>query len=175
LRFRNSGCRPILKLSVHSGSDKFSIYPIIRKVLKKYNVGVHLKTAGTTWLEEVIGIASAGGDGLILAKEIYSRAYNRMDELMKPYATVLNIDPDRLPVPGVVNAWESDEFVNSLRHIQSERLYNPDFRQLLHVGYKIAAEMGLDYQNALVLYEEYVAPNVTENIYSRHIVPLFIA
>lgn len=94
---------------------------------------------------------------------------------MKPYATVLNIDPDRLPVPGVVNAWESDEFVNSLRHIQSERLYNPDFRQLLHVGYKIAAEMGLDYQNALVLYEEYVAPNVTENIYSRHIVPLFIA
>ncbi|MBU0710832.1 tagaturonate epimerase family protein [bacterium] len=164
-----------LKLSVHSGSDKFSIYPIIRKVLKKYNVGVHLKTAGTTWLEEVIGIASVGGDGLILAKEIYSQAYHRKDELMKPYATVLDIDPDRLPVPGVVNAWKSDEFVNSLRHIQSERLYNPDFRQLLHVGYKIAVEMGLDYQNALVLYEEYVAPNVTENIYSRHIVPLFIA
>jgi len=169
------GLSPDLKLSVHSGSDKFSIYPKIRKLLRKHNVGVHLKTAGTTWLEEVIGIASADGDGLRLAKEIYSRAFDRKDELMKPYATVLDINPERLPTPDEVNTWNCEEFVNSLRHIQSEKLYNPDFRQLLHVGYKIAAEMGTEFQNALVQYEKYIAANVTDNIFNRHIVPLFIA
>ena len=50
-----------LKLSVHSGSDKFSIYPEMAKVIKKYDKGIHVKTAGTTWLEEVIGLALAGG------------------------------------------------------------------------------------------------------------------
>src|SRR5277367_5836922 len=41
-----------LKLSVHSGSDKFSIYGPIRRGLRRWNAGVHVKTAGTTWLEE---------------------------------------------------------------------------------------------------------------------------
>ncbi|HVY71028.1 MAG TPA: tagaturonate epimerase family protein, partial [Verrucomicrobiae bacterium] len=63
-----------LKLSVHSGSDKFSLYPIIRRVLPKFKAGLHLKTAGTTWLEELIGLAEAGGAGLALAKEIYAEA-----------------------------------------------------------------------------------------------------
>ncbi|MFA7104553.1 MAG: tagaturonate epimerase family protein [Dysgonamonadaceae bacterium] len=52
-----------LKLSVHSGSDKFSIYPIMAKVIKKHDKGLHLKTAGTTWLEEVIGLSMSGGEG----------------------------------------------------------------------------------------------------------------
>ena len=42
---------------------------------------MHLKTAGTTWLEEVIGLAEAGGDGLAIAKEIYAQALDRIDEL----------------------------------------------------------------------------------------------
>ena len=70
-----------LKLSVHSGSDKFSIYPAIRRALAKHGAGVHVKTAGTTWLEEVIGLAEAGGAGLALAKEIYAEALSHMDEL----------------------------------------------------------------------------------------------
>ena len=53
-----------LKLSVHSGSDKFSIYAPIRRSIAKFGAGLHLKTAGTTWLGEVIGLAEAGGDGL---------------------------------------------------------------------------------------------------------------
>ena len=52
-----------LKLSVHSGSDKFSIYPAIHATMKRFDAGVHLKTAGTTWLEELIGLAEAGGEG----------------------------------------------------------------------------------------------------------------
>jgi NAD(P)-dependent dehydrogenase (short-subunit alcohol dehydrogenase family) len=53
-----------LKLSVHSGSDKFSLYPIINRLAKKHRAGLHVKTAGTTWLEEIIGLAEAGGEGL---------------------------------------------------------------------------------------------------------------
>lgn len=59
-----------LKLSVHSGSDKFSIYEPIAKALKRFDAGLHIKTAGTTWLEELIGLALAGGDELTIAKEI---------------------------------------------------------------------------------------------------------
>ena len=44
-----------LKLSVHSGSDKFTIYPVLAEIIAKYDKGIHVKTAGTTWLEEVIG------------------------------------------------------------------------------------------------------------------------
>ena len=45
-----------LKLSIHSGSDKFSIYPIMGRLIRKYGAGIHIKTAGTTWLEEIIGL-----------------------------------------------------------------------------------------------------------------------
>src|SRR5882724_5565890 len=58
-----------LKLSVHSGSDKFSIYPAIRRAIRKTGAGLHVKTAGTTWLEELIGLASAGVDGVQIAKD----------------------------------------------------------------------------------------------------------
>ncbi len=73
-----------LKLSVHSGSDKFSLYPVIHRAIKKHGAGLHLKTAGTTWLEELIGLAAAGGEGLTVAQEVYAAAYDRIDELCKP-------------------------------------------------------------------------------------------
>jgi hypothetical protein len=74
-----------LKLSIHSGSDKFSIYKPIHDAVKKFNAGVHLKTAGTTWLEELIGLAEAGGTGLEIAKEVYSEAYAHREELCAPF------------------------------------------------------------------------------------------
>ncbi|MEL7121289.1 MAG: tagaturonate epimerase family protein [Bacteroidota bacterium] len=43
-----------LKLSIHTGSDKYSLYPIINQLIKKHDAGLHVKTAGTTWLEELI-------------------------------------------------------------------------------------------------------------------------
>ncbi|HEV2764392.1 MAG TPA: tagaturonate epimerase family protein, partial [Pyrinomonadaceae bacterium] len=81
-----------LKLSVHSGSDKFSIYEPIRKALQRTGAGIHVKTAGTTWLEEIIGLAESGGEGLKLAKEIYAKAIDDIDALCAPYATVIDID-----------------------------------------------------------------------------------
>jgi hypothetical protein len=162
-----------LKLSVHSGSDKFSIYPVMADVIKKYNKGLHVKTAGTTWLEEVIGLALAGGDALEAAKEIYIRALSRKDELCAPYADVIDIDASQLPTPEVVNAWDGETFAQTLRHIPGHALYNPNFRQLIHVGYKIAAEMGDKYYQLLEQNAEVIGGCVEENIYDRHLKRLF--
>ncbi len=163
-----------LKLSVHSGSDKFSLYKHINKAVKKFNTGLHLKTAGTTWLEELIGLAMAGGDGFAIAKEVYTKALGRYDELCAPYSTVIDIDKGRLPTPGMIEKWTGHDFANALRHDQSCSRYNRDLRQMLHVGYKVAAEMGDRYLNALEKFETIVAQNVTENLYNRHIKPIFI-
>ncbi len=163
-----------LKLSVHSGSDKFSIYAAIRAGMEECGAGVHLKTAGTTWLEEVIGLAEAGGTGLALAKEIYAEAYAHADELCAPYATVIDIRNDRLPLPAAVSSWTSEQFVRALRHNQADPAYNPDLRQLLHVGFKIAAKIGDRYLQALDEHRETIARNVTENLFERHIRPLFL-
>jgi len=163
-----------LKLSVHSGSDKFSIYKPIRELTKKYDTGVHVKTAGTTWLEELIGLAEAGDEGLELAKAIYSRALDRFDELTGPYATVIDVQLEGLPTAAEVNGWSGDKFANTLRHDQSNPDFNLQFRQLLHCGYKVAAEYGDTYFDALDKYKDIIAKNVTENIFERHIKPLFI-
>ncbi|MEA4984830.1 hypothetical protein SDC9_40270 [bioreactor metagenome] len=162
-----------LKLSVHSGSDKFSIYPIMADIIKKYDKGLHLKTAGTTWLEEVIGLAKAGDEGLILAKQIYANSYNRKDELCAPYADVIEIDGSALPSVEEVNSWKSDKYVNTLRHIPGHPDYNANFRQLIHVAYKVAAEMDETYTNLLKKYAEVIGGCVEENIYDRHLKRLF--
>ncbi len=163
-----------LKLSVHSGSDKFSIYAPIHQAIRKYDAGLHLKTAGTTWLEELIGLASAGGDGLNIAQQIYRQALARYDELCGPYATVIDIDKNQLPSPDEVDKWSDEQFADALRHDRSCPQYNLHFRQLLHVGYKIAAEMGNQYLDALEQHEVSIAPHVTENLFERHIKPVFI-
>ena len=172
---RQYGFPASLKLSVHSGSDKFSIYGPIRRALRRSGAGVHLKTAGTTWLEEIIGLAAPGDGGLALAKEIYTGALEHIDELCAPYAAVLDIDRGRLPAASAVQRWDSGQFVSAVRHDQKNPAYNPSVRQLLHVGYKIAARMGKRYLKALEKYKNSVAANVTENLYERHLKPLFLA
>ena len=163
-----------LKLSVHSGSDKFSIYKAIHDAVTKTGAGVHLKTAGTTWLEEIIGLAEAGGSGLDIAKEVYREAFGHREELCAPYATVIDIDVVKLPAPEEVDGWTSEQFVSALRHDQSKPAYNASFRQLLHVGFKVAAKMGDRYLKALEANEDVVARNVTTNLFDRHIRPVFL-
>lgn len=171
---RQFGLPADLKLSIHSGSDKFSIYEPIQNALKRCDAGLHVKTAGTTWLEELIGLALAGDPGLAIAKEVYNQALARMDELCGPYATVIAIDRSRLPDPRVVANWDGSLFAQALRHDPFCAYYNHHFRQLLHVGYKIAAEMGPRFLDALERHERTIAEQVTTNIYDRHLRPLFI-
>ena len=143
------------------------------ELIKKYDKGIHVKTAGTTWLEEVIGLAEAGGDGLEVAKKIYAAAYQHRDEVIPPYATVIDINFSNLPTPEEVDTWVSKKFAESLRHIQSNPNYNSDFRQLIHVAFKMAANLGNVYTDALKKHADIVGKQVTENLWERHIKLLF--
>lgn len=163
-----------LKLSVHSGSDKFSLYPIIRRTLPKYDAGLHIKTAGTTWLEELIGLAEAGDEALDFVKEIYAEALEHVDELCGPYATVIDIDRAQLPSAQEFNGWSSAQVTGALRHDQSHPGFNASLRQLLHVAFKLAAKKGQRYLDLLKTHEEIVGRNVTENLWARHLRPLFV-
>jgi hypothetical protein len=163
-----------LKLSLHSGSDKFSIYGAIHDAMMKMNTGLHLKTAGTTWLEEVIGLAESDGDALALVKEIYADAFAHREELCAPYAAVIDIDIASLPAPAEAQRWTAEQWVGALRHDPRSPLYNSSLRQLMHVAFKIAAKMGPRYTAMLEEHEAQVAENVTRNLFERHIRPVFL-
>jgi tagaturonate epimerase len=167
------GLPETLKLSVHSGSDKFSIYPVMAEIIRKHDKGLHVKTAGTTWLEEVIGLALADGEALELAKNIYKKALERKDELCAPYADVIDIDEKLLPSASEVDSWSSEQYANTLRHIPGHPEYNPGFRQLIHVGYKVAAEYGETYTSLIEKNKELVGRCVEENLFDRHLKRLF--
>ncbi len=171
---KSYGLPATLKLSVHSGSDKFSIYPYIKKAIQRTGAGLHIKTAGTNWLEEIVGLAEAGGEGLVLAKAIYAKALEKKEALCEPYATVIDIRDAKLPSAAEVNGWTSTQFTDALRHIPTNPGYNADLRQLLHVGFKIAAQLGDTYIQALKDNSQVVAKNVTGNLLDRHIKPLFL-
>ncbi len=163
-----------LKLSIHSGSDKFSIYGPIGRAIRKHGAGLHLKTAGTTWLEELIGLACAEGEGLAMAKEIYRNAYGRIDELCAPYAAIIDIDRKKLPDPEEVDRWDGRQYAETLRHVQSNPAFNLNFRQLLHVGFKVAADLGDRYYRAVADNEAVIAKNVCENLLERHVKRVFV-
>ena len=163
-----------LKLSVHSGSDKFGLYSIIRKAMNQTGAGIHLKTAGTTWLEELIGLCEAGGDGLLLAKEIYAYALEHIDEFCAPYASVIDIDRARLPSASEVATWDGGHFASMIRHIPGEARFNASVRQLLHVSFKVAAKSGNRFTDLLKSNSKIVGEQVTTNIFDRHLKPLFL-
>ena len=163
-----------LKLSVHSGSDKFSIYAPIRRAIAKHGAGLHIKTAGTTWLEELIGLAEGGRRRLeTRQRNLRRRARScrralrslRLGHRHRSRQTSLRIRSQCL---------ERNQFVSALRHDQKNPAFNPHLRQLLHVGYKIAAKLGPRYLDALGQCESSVSKNVTENLYERHLKPLFL-
>ena len=163
-----------LKLSIHSGSDKFSIYPIMGRLIRQYDKGIHIKTAGTTWLEENIGLALADEKALELAKRIAICSLGRREELCIPYATVIDINPANLPTAEQIASWSGEQYARALRHNQKDPLYNPDFRQLVHVSYKIAAELSDDFYSSLERNADVVAQQVKENLLDRHIARLFL-
>lgn len=167
------GLPPDLKLSIHSGSDKFSLYPIIRRLTSKHDAGLHVKTAGTSWLEELIALAECGGEALALVRGIYLSALPRFAELVQPYQAVVEIDRALLPTPEEVVRWDAKRFAAGLRHDQHCPAYNRHFRQLLHVSFKIAGEMKETYTAALQSCEAAIASRVTANLLDRHLRPIF--
>jgi len=170
---KNFGLPRNLKLSIHTGSDKFALYPLIHQAIRSVDAGVHLKTAGTTWLEELAGIAAAGGAGLEFAKEVYQESHARCEALCRPYVAIIDIDPHQLPAPELVTSWSAEAFVCALRHDQSCKSYNRHLRQLLHIGFKVAAEKQDRLFKLVQEHKSIVEENVTRNLFERHIKPLF--
>ena len=111
---------------------------------------------------------------LHVAYKVYAGALGRFDELCGPYATVIDIDRDKLPSAADLAEWTSEQYANALRHDHSCKAYDRNVRQLLHVAYKVAAELGDEYLNALEKYEDVIAQNVCENILERHIKRVFV-
>jgi tagaturonate epimerase len=102
------------KLSLHSGSDKFSTYPLIAEAT---NGLVHLKTAGTSWAEALRVIAGNDPD---LMREVLRLALDSFEANRKSYH--LSCDPTKIPTD------PTDEQVAQL-------MDRVDSRQVLHVGY----------------------------------------
>ena len=162
-----------LKLSVHSGSDKFSLYPIIKELVVRHDAGLHLKTAGTTWLEEVIGLAESGEAGLAFIKELYLEALQHFDELTGPYATVLDIDHAQLPTAEASGFWTSDDVVAMVAHEPDNPRFNSSLRQFFHVAFKLAAKAGDRYYDLLDANARVINRRVYDNLHDKHIVKVF--
>ncbi|MDC7222281.1 MAG: tagaturonate epimerase family protein [Spirochaetales bacterium] len=163
-----------LKLSIHSGSDKFSLYEPMRRALEKYDAGLHLKTSGTTWLEEAAVMAEQSAEGWDIIRNLYIESLSRFEELTGPYAEVLSIDRTKLPAPKDMNYWFGDDFAQALRHDRDNPKYNRDLRQLMHVSYKLAAERGRNFYSLLDRLRYFREKSVMENLFERHIKPLFL-
>lgn len=104
------------RLSIHSGSDKFKVFPVIGKYTKGR---VHVKTAGTNWLEALRVIA---GKEPALFREIYEFALKNFDDAKKYY----HVSADPAAVPDVKNM--PDEELPQV-------LAQNDARQILHITY----------------------------------------
>lgn len=102
------------KLSLHSGSDKFSIYPI---AMRQTQGLVHLKTAGTSYLEALRTIAELDPD---LSREIYTYAREHYETDRRSYHVSARLE--QAPLPEEVLDWTglTDQF---------------DAREILHVTY----------------------------------------
>jgi hypothetical protein len=96
-----------------------------------------------------------------------------MEELTVPYATVIDINPEELPAAEVVEKWDAETFARTMRHNPADPLFNPSFRQLIHVSYKIAAELGDEFYPALEKYADVIGKEIEDNLCERHIRRLF--
>jgi hypothetical protein len=104
------------KVSVHSGSDKFSVYPAVGK---HTGMRLHLKTAGTSWLQAVRVVARANPR---LFRAMLARALACFPEATKLYHVAAN--PAAIPPAETVPDGELERYLDP-----------PDSRQLLHITY----------------------------------------
>jgi len=118
------------KLSLHSGSDKFSVYPLIAK---HWGERIHVKTAGTSYLEALRVLAKHTPD---LFLKIYSLGYERYEIDKRTYH--VSAQPDRLPA--------TDDLPSMLNNFHA--------REILHVTFGSAlARFGTELKETLIKYE----------------------
>lgn len=104
------------KISLHSGSDKFSVFSIFGKLTKGR---FHVKTAGTNWLEAMKLVAMVDPH---LYREVHAFALSKFDEVTKYY----HVSTDITRIPDL-DTLEDKELVKLFKH--------NDARQLIHITY----------------------------------------
>ena len=104
------------RLSLHSGSDKFSIYPIFAEITEGR---FHVKTSGTSWLQAVKVIASVN---VPLFRELYTLCLQNLDESKKAY----DVSITKQDFPAELPKVDLPVF-----------LTRPDMRQLFHISYGV--------------------------------------
>ena len=104
------------KVSVHSGSDKFSVYPIVGEETK---LRLHLKTSGTSWLESLRTIAQ---EDPAFYRFIHQRAFDYFPVALKSYHITADIDS----IAPLEKTSDAD---------LPAYLDDPACRQLLHISY----------------------------------------
>ncbi len=104
------------KLSIHSGSDKFSTFALIGKYT---NGNFHVKTAGTNWLEAMRAVATADPS---LYREVHAYALSMFEEAKKFY----HVTTDLTKIPAL----------DTLSDAELPQLFTQnDARQLIHITY----------------------------------------
>ncbi len=112
------------------------------------------------------------GDGKRLGRAKSVRA-TRLLSLCEPYAIVISLDQSLLPTVEQVGGWSGPEYAQAIRHDPACPHYNPNMRQLVHVGFKVAAQMDAEYLSALNEFAPVIAKGVKENILHRHLEKIF--
>jgi len=149
------------KISLHSGSDKFSIYPL---AVEATGGRIHLKTSGTSYLCALEVVARQDGDLLAEMWAISRRAFVRA-------RASYQVSADAAVTPETLDGVDLGELVSAF-----------DSRQILHVGYgDVLNATGADgrplrgrLQELLVTHEEEYAAVVAEHL-SRHVAPFAAA
>ena len=108
-----------------------------------------------------------------LLKDLYFKSLDNIDDLCAPYADVIDIKISSLPSKKEVAKWNGKKFSDRIMHVEGNKSYNPNMRQLVHVAYKIAALEIDEYFRFLEANEQIISECVYENIYNRHICRLF--
>ena len=113
------------KISIHSGSDKFSIFPVAGELAKE---GLHVKTAGTSWLEAMRLVA-------LQDPKLYREMHRFALSVFREASMLYHVTTDCGRIPGLEEI--SDQELHSF-------LDHEDSRQLLHItyGYLLNAKDG---------------------------------
>ncbi|WP_117170729.1 tagaturonate epimerase family protein [Paraliobacillus sediminis] len=139
------------KLSIHSGSDKFSVFPIIGEHTKGL---LHIKTAGTNWLEAVRVVATTNPD---LYRRMHVHALEHFEETLQYYHITPNLDTIT-PLEG-----QTDESLPAYMNHDAAR-------QLFHVTYGILLTAKDDQGKFLFKDAFFQTLNENEDVYRQALV-----
>lgn len=139
------------RLSLHSGSDKFSIYPVFGEVTDGF---FHIKTAGTSYLEAVKVSAATDMD---FFRRILGLSLDTFEDNAASYE--ISANPGNVPAPSILDR------DHAIREIEG----NSDMRQVLHIAFGVVLrEMGGELrtllQNNDSLYKEYLVKHIGRHV-----------